>query len=126
MGKRLSMVFLTMVIAIISLLLAAKNPTGPNTVSFDKPLGLLLSVGMLVVLFLPPLFLAFFNQLAVKIISAIYQGFIVLSFLVMIPIGFFIPSVSVMLVAVLGTIISICSIIVTILAGRIKVEAVTN
>lgn len=126
MGKRLSMVFLTMVIAIISLLLAAKNPTGPNTVSFDKPLGLLLSVGMLVVLFLPPLFLAFFNQLAVKIISAIYQGFIVLSFLVMIPIGFFIPSVSVILVAALGTIISICSIIVTILAGRIKVEAVTN
>ncbi|WP_018931963.1 hypothetical protein [Gracilibacillus lacisalsi] len=126
MGKRLSMVFLTMILAIISLLLAAKNPTGPNTVSFDEPMGLLMSVGMLVVLFLPPLFLAFFNQLPLKIISAIYQGFIVLSFLVMIPIGFFIPSVSVILVAVLGTIISICSVIVTISAGRDKVEAVTN
>lgn len=59
MVKRVSMVLLTMVLAIIALFLAAKNPTGPNTVSFDEPFILWISLGILVVLFLPPLILSF-------------------------------------------------------------------
>jgi len=117
MIKRLSMVFFTMVLAIIAALLAAKNPTGPNTVSFDEPVILLLSIGIIVVLFLPPLILSFFNHLAVKITSAIYQAFIVIGFLGLIPVGFLIPSFSVIIIGTLGTIVSICSIIITILVG---------
>ncbi|MFC4402555.1 hypothetical protein [Gracilibacillus xinjiangensis] len=120
MFKRFFMVFLTMVLAIVALLLAAKHPTGPNTVSFEEPAALLISAGMLVVLFLPPLILSFFNNLAVKVISAIYQGFIVLSFLIMIPIGFIIPSYWVIANAVAGAVVSIGSIIVTILVGLKK------
>jgi len=72
---------------------------------------------MLVALFLPPLILSFFNHFAVKIISAIYQAFIVVGFLIIIPVGFFIPNFSVIIIGILGTIVSICSIIVTILVG---------
>ncbi|MCR1836253.1 hypothetical protein NSA56_18145 [Oceanobacillus caeni] len=115
MVKRVSMVLLTMVLAIVALFLAAKNPTGPNTVSFDEPFILWISLGILVVLFLPPLILSFFNNLAVKIISTIYQVFIVLTFLGLVPVGFMIPSTSVIVIGALGTVSSICSIIVTIL-----------
>jgi len=120
MGKRLSMVFLTMVLAIVALLIAAKHPTGPNTVSYDEPVGLWISLGMLVVLFLPPLILSLFNNLAVKIISAIYQALIVISFLALVPVGFLVPSFSVIVIGAVGTIVSICSIIVTILVGLKK------
>ncbi len=126
MIKRFSVVFLTMILAIIALLLATQYPTGPNTVSFDEPLGFWLSFGMLVLLFLPPLILSFFNNLAVKIISAVYQAFIVFSFLVLIPIGFIIPSFSIIAIGTAGTIIGICSIIMTILVGLKKRGLVTN
>ena len=125
MAIRVSMVFLTMVLAIVSLLIAAKYPTGPNTVSYDEPVGLWLSLGMLVALFLPPLTLSFFNHLAVKIISAIYQAFIVISFLALIPIGFLVPGFSVIVIGIVGTIVSIGSIITTIVVGLKKKDVVT-
>lgn len=120
MLKRFSMVFLTMILAIVALLIATQHPTGPNTVSFDEPVGLMISLGMLVALFLPPFIFSFFNNLAVKIISAIYQAFIVISFLIIIPVGFFVPAFSLIIIGVLGAIVSICSIIVTILVGLKK------
>jgi len=126
MKKRLSMVLLTMMLAIIALLSAAKNPTGPNTVSFDEPESLWLSLVMLIVLFLPPLILSFFNKLVVKIISAIYQSFIVLAFLGLILVGLIIPSFWVTTIGVVGTVVSICSIIVTILSGLKTRNLVTN
>jgi len=115
-----------MVLAVIAVLLAAKNPTGPNTVSFDEPAILWLSIGIIAVLFLPPLILSFFNNLAVKIISAIYQAFIVLSFIVLVPVGFIVPGLWVTVIGVVGTIVSICSIIVTISVGFKKRNLVTN
>jgi len=126
MLKRFSMVFLTMVFAIVALFIAAKYPTGPNTVSFDEPVGLLISLGMLVALFLPPLIFSFFNNLTIKVISAIYQAFIVISFLIIIPIGFFVPAFPIIIIGVLGAIVSICSIIVTILVGLKKKNLALN
>src|SRR5690625_5079417 len=81
MIKRLSMVFFTMVLAIIAALLAAKNPTGPNTVSFDEPVILLLSIGILFVLFLLPLILSFFNYFYLKINYDINKAFIFFFFI---------------------------------------------
>lgn len=120
MLKRLLMMISTMLLAIIAVLIAARYPTGPNTVSFDRPVELWLSVGMLVVLFIPPLIFAFFNNPVTNIISVIYQSFIVLSFLILIPVGFIAPSFWVSGVGILGTIVSICSIIVTVLTRRKK------
>jgi|SRR5690625_2800344 len=125
MFTRVSMVFLTMVLAIVALFLATQHPTGPNTVSFDEPVGLLISLGMLVALFVPPLILSFFNHIAVKIISAIYQAFIVISFLILIPIGLFIPAFSIIVTGILGAIVSICSILVTVLVGQKERKLVT-
>ena len=105
MMTRLLMVFSTMVLGIIALLVSAKNPTGPNTVSFDEPIGFWISFSMLIILFLPPLILALFNNLAVKIISTIYQSFIVISFLGLVLVGLFVPSVLLIVIGALGSIV---------------------
>ncbi|WP_339216020.1 hypothetical protein [Ornithinibacillus sp. FSL M8-0202] len=126
MFKKFLMVLLTLGLAIVTLLLAASNPTGPNTVSFDDPVGLWTSLGMLIVLFLPPLILSLFNHLAVKIISAIYQGFIVLTFFGLILVGLILPSVPIIVLGLLGVATSICSIIVTVSVGLKKERLLTN
>ncbi|MBP2257620.1 hypothetical protein [Virgibacillus alimentarius] len=114
MFKRFLMVFLTLIIAVGAVLLAAKHPTGPNTVSYDEPAGLWISIGMIIVLFLPPLILSLFSKHVVRIISAVYQTFVVISFLGMIPIGFLSPHhVGASVIAILGAFVSIASVIVT-------------
>jgi hypothetical protein len=124
MVKRLSMYLIMMILAIVALFLAAQNPTGPNTVSFDKPLNLLLSLGTLIILLLPPLVLSFFNHLALNIISAIYQAFIVLTFLGLILVGIVIPSVEIISIGALGAVVGIGSIVVTIYEGVKKENSV--
>lgn len=120
--KRFSMVFLTMVLAIAGLLLAAKRPTGPNAVSFDEPVGLWLSLGTLVTLFIPLFILSFFHHTAVTIISALYQILIVFAlFVIFIPVGFIVSDgISLSVIGFVGTVASICSIIVTIRTGLKK------
>ena len=126
MVKRLSMLLIVALLAILALLLAAKNPTGPNTVSFDDPLNLLMSLGILILLLLPPVFLSFFNNFVLNIISSIYQAFIVLTFLGLIIVGFVIPSSWIIAVGALGSIVGIGSIIVTLLEGRKGSYSVSN
>jgi len=125
MVKRFSMLIIT-ILAIGALLFAAKNPTGPNTVSFDEPLNLLMSLGTLIVLLLPPVILSFFNHLVLNIIFAIYQAFIVLTFLGLIIVGFVIPSSWIIAIGALGAIVGISSIVVTILDPGKKANSVSN
>ncbi|WP_026560893.1 hypothetical protein AB3Z07_23020 [Metabacillus halosaccharovorans] len=125
MVKRFSMLIIT-ILAIGALLFAAKNPTGPNTVSFDEPLNLLMSLGTLIVLLLPPVILSFFNHLVLNIIFAIYQAFIVLTFLGLIIVGFVIPSSWLIAIGALGAIVGISSIVVTILDPGKKANSVSN
>ncbi|MFP7171587.1 hypothetical protein [Terribacillus sp. FSL K6-0262] len=126
MLKRVSLVFVLFVLAIAALFLAAANPTGPNTVSFEEPMIIWLNVGIIASLFLPPFILSFFSHLAVKIVSAIYQVFIVFAFSSLILAGLLIPSNAVIIVGALGVILGICSILVTILTGLKKGDAVTE
>lgn len=117
MGKRISLVLVIMILAVSALFFAASHPTGPNTVSFNEPINLWLSFGTLVLLLLPPFILAFFNHIAVNIISAIYQAFIVLFFLGLILVGILIPSIWILGIGAAGVIVTIISIVLTILAG---------
>lgn len=114
MLKKFYMVFLTLLIAVGAVLLAARYPTGPNTVSYDEPAGLWISIGIIIVLFLPPLLLSLFSNRVVRNISAMYQAFIVISFLGIIPVGFLSPNnLGLSAIAILGVVVSIASIVVT-------------
>ncbi|MBU8788086.1 MULTISPECIES: hypothetical protein [Bacillus] len=121
MLKRFSLVFLTLIMSIFVVLAAAKNSFGDHAVSFDEPIILMISIGIVVFLFIPPLAMSFFGNLVVRIISGVYQCFIVLTFMVLIPIGFLIPNgFLTILVSIAGTLVSITSVAVTLLIGGNK------
>ncbi|MCE0738617.1 MULTISPECIES: hypothetical protein [Bacillus] len=121
MLKRFSLVFLTLIMSIIVVLVAAKNSPGDNVISFDEPIILMISIGIVVFLFIPPLAMSFFGNWVVRIISGVYQCFIVLIFMGLIPIGFLIPNgFLTILLSIAGTLVSITSVVVTLLIGRNK------
>ncbi|OAI87232.1 hypothetical protein AYO36_06755 [Exiguobacterium sp. KKBO11] len=114
MLKRLTFVCVTLCVAIVAVLVAARHSTG-NAISFEEPLSVYIAIGLIVVLFLPPLILSFFEHPVLKIVNVIYQSLIVFSFVGLIPVGFLIPNgSSTIIVAVLGTVASLASVIVTV------------
>ncbi|MEC1290440.1 hypothetical protein P9B58_09325 [Bacillus mojavensis] len=121
MLKRFLLVLLTLIMFIVVILVVAEDSPGDNVISFDEPMILMISIGIVVFLFIPPLALSFFGNMVVRIISGVYQCFIVFTFLGMIPIGFLIPNgFLTILVTVLGTVVSIISVVVTLLIDRNK------
>ncbi|OUL03591.1 hypothetical protein [Bacillus spizizenii] len=121
MLKRFCLVFLTLMMSIVVVLVAAKDSPGDNVISFDQPSILMISIGIIVFLFIPPLTMSFFGNLVVRIISGVYQCVIVLTFLGLIPIGFLIPNgFLTILVSVAGTLVSIASVAVTLCIGKNK------
>ncbi|MFJ9290645.1 hypothetical protein [Bacillus halotolerans] len=121
MLKRFFLVLLTLMMSIVVILVAAKDSPGDKVISFDEPMILMISIGIVVFLFIPPLAMSFFGNMVVRIISGVYQCFIVFTFLGMIPIGFLIPNgFLTILVSVLGTLVSIISVVVTLLIERNK------
>jgi len=111
MIKRVSLVLLSMALAVATLLIAARYAVGQSVLSFEQPQALSLSIAIVVLLFIPPLFLSFFENTVMKIINAAYQSIISLSFIGLIPMGFMTPdgSLPIVLTAVIGTAISIVS-----------------
>lgn len=111
MIKRVSFVLLSMTLSVATLLLAARYAVGQSVISFDQPKALSLSIAIVVLLFLPPLFLSFFENTIMKVMNAAYQSIISLSFIGLIPMGFMTPdgSLVIVLTAVIGTVISIFS-----------------
>ncbi|MBD5027659.1 hypothetical protein GUF51_23845, partial [Xanthomonas citri pv. citri] len=92
-----------------------------HVISFDEPIILMISIGIVVFLLIPPLVMSFFGNLVVRIISGVYQCFIVFTFLGLIPIGFLIPNgFLTILVSIAGTLVSIASVAVTLCIGKNK------
>ncbi|MGI1806652.1 hypothetical protein ACRPK8_13075 [Exiguobacterium sp. TDN 0502] len=112
MLKRLTFVCVTLCVAIVAVLVAARHSSG-NTISFEEPFSVYIAIGLIVVLFLPPFILSFFEQPVLKIVNVVYQSLIVFSFVSLIPVGFLIPNgSSTIIVAILGTVASLASVIV--------------
>lgn len=121
MLRRFSLVFVTLMMSIVAVIVAAKGSPGDHVISFDQPVILLISIGIVVFLFIPPLAMSFFGNLVVRIISGVYQCFIVFTFLGLIPIGFFIPNgFLTIMVSIAGTLVSIASVAVTLCIGKNK------
>ncbi|QJC91406.1 hypothetical protein HC661_05610 [Bacillus velezensis] len=119
--KRFFLVFLTLMMSIFAVFAAAEESPGDRVISFDEPMILLISLGIILCLFIPPFVMSFFGSLVVRIISGVYQCFIVLTFAGLIPIGFLIPNgFLTILAAVLGTLVSSASVAVTLFVGRKK------
>ncbi|ASB92075.1 MULTISPECIES: hypothetical protein [Bacillus] len=124
MVKRFFLVLLTLIMSIVVMLVAAKNSPGDNVISFEQPRILMISIGIVVFLFIPPLVMSFFGNWVVRIVSGVYQCFIVLTFLGLIPIGFLIPDgFLTIVVSIAGTLISIVSVVVTFIDRNKEVKS---
>ncbi|WP_290787440.1 hypothetical protein [Exiguobacterium sp. UBA7533] len=111
MLRKVLLVFLTMCSAVALLFIASKNALGDHVISLEEPVAFSISVIMTIILFLPPLILSFFNRPLINIINVIYQSFIVLTFIGLMPIGFMIPNgMTTTLFSFIGTILSVFSI----------------
>ncbi|KSU49558.1 hypothetical protein AS033_09335 [Exiguobacterium indicum] len=111
MLKKVLLVFLTMCSAVALLFIASKNAVGDHVISLEEPVAFRISVIMTIVLFLPPLILSFFNHPLINIINVVYQSFIVLTFIGLMPIGFMIQNgMTTTLFSFIGTILSVFSI----------------
>ncbi|SPU14387.1 putative integral inner membrane protein [Bacillus subtilis] len=69
MLKRFSLVIVTLMMSIVVVLAAAKESPGDHVISFDEPIILMISIGIVVFLLIPPLVMSFFGNLVVRIIS---------------------------------------------------------
>lgn len=117
------MVLLTMIVAIVAVLIAANNKTG-ETISYDEPILFWIGIGTIALFFLPPLILSFFSNNSARITSIIFQSFIALSFLGLIPAIVLDPDSGVWAstIGIIGTIVSICSIAATFFVGKNNVN----
>lgn len=61
--KRFFLVLLTLIMSIVVMLVAAENSPGEHVISFDEPIILMISIGIVVFLFIPPLAMSFFGNL---------------------------------------------------------------
>ncbi|KOP28963.1 hypothetical protein ADM98_08555 [Exiguobacterium sp. BMC-KP] len=111
MIRKVLLVFLAMCSAVAQLFIVSKNAVGDHVTSLEEPVAFRISVIMTIVLFLPPLILSFFNHSLINIINVVYQSFIVLTFIGLMPIGFMIPNgMMTTLFSFIGTILSVFSI----------------
>lgn len=122
MVKKVTIVLLMFVFALLVLLLADNYRVEVHTLTFDDLVALKRPIGILAAIFLPPVILSFCNNFFVNLITATYQSFILVAFLYLALIGVMFMDFHLVGVAVSGAIVSICSIIVTYLEGK-KVES---
>jgi len=120
MGKRFSMVLLTLLIAISYILIIAKYPTGAKTATYGEPIALLLTIGVVIAAFIPLIVLLLFKHIIVKVIATLYQVVVFIIFISGMIVGFFAEqgAVWIMVCGMVGAFMTAISIIVTLLPEK--------
>ncbi|SGX03252.1 membrane spanning protein [Staphylococcus argenteus] len=73
MKVRITFIILSILSTIVCLFLAAMHPTGPNTVTFEQPYLFTLNIIMMILVALPALVLAIYDNMSFRVSSAILQ-----------------------------------------------------
>ncbi|HDY9430220.1 TPA: hypothetical protein RRM73_002412 [Staphylococcus argenteus] len=73
MKVRITFIILAILSTIVCLFLAAMHPTGPNTVTFQQPYLFTLNIIMMILVALPALVLAIYDNMSFRVSSAILQ-----------------------------------------------------
>ncbi|MFD1413663.1 hypothetical protein [Oceanobacillus jeddahense] len=121
--KRLGLLVLTLIVSIIALFVTAYYQRDFNTLSLDDPQIIQASIIIMVILFIPPVLLSFFNHKFWRFISAIYQSMFFLGFIVLVPTGVFsFNAVFISIVSLVGAVISLWSIFITLPESFFKEE----
>ncbi|MCS5349016.1 hypothetical protein NYT34_06725 [Staphylococcus aureus] len=73
MKVQITFIILSILSTIVCLFLAAIHPTGPNTITFEQPYLFTLNIIMMISIALPALILAIFDNMSLRVSSAILQ-----------------------------------------------------
>jgi len=112
--KRLKLLGILLLLSVITLLFVANFQKDTNTISINDPNVIKASLILLLVSFVPPVLLSFFNNRFSRMFSFYYQFIFLLGFLVLIPIGLFsFKGIPITILATCGVIISLWSLSVT-------------
>ncbi|EKU48190.1 hypothetical protein [Staphylococcus massiliensis] len=113
MSKRLTMSTSLALACIIHMLIIATIPETDTIVSFNKPTNLFINLIILMLFVLPPILMSIYDNLSVRVASAIYQGLIL--FLLSLTIPFFVTDghLFVVFIAFICVCIAITSISIT-------------
>ncbi len=112
--KRLGLLFLMLIVSIVTLFVTAYYQRDMNTLSLNDPQVIQASIIVMVILFIPPVLLSFFNHKFWRFLSAIYQSMFFLGFIILVPTGVFsFNAVFISIVSLVGAVISIWSIFIT-------------
>ena len=112
--KRFGLLILMLIVSIVTLFVTAYYQRDVNTLSLNDPQVIQASIIIMVILFIPPILLSFFNHKFWRFISAIYQSMFFLGFIILVPTGVFsFNAVFISVASLVGAVISIWSIIIT-------------
>ncbi|GAJ98938.1 hypothetical protein [Geomicrobium sp. JCM 19055] len=123
MVSRVGVATVSWLAAIGLILVIASEQLGPNGVSYTNPLHLIQTLGFISLVFVIPVILALFHQLVIRIISGIYQLFLVFVYLfVVLSMVIATDGILLILVSIICTLVCLTSAIVTfaVRTGRSK------
>ncbi|AYW45283.1 hypothetical protein LQF61_05250 [Tetragenococcus koreensis] len=112
--KRLVLLGVLLILSIATLLFVANFQKDTNTISINEPNVIKASVIMIIIFFLPPILLSFFNNRFSRMFSFYYQIIFLLGFLALVPIGLFsFRGIPITILASCGAIVSLWSLLIT-------------
>ncbi|CEI83622.1 hypothetical protein J18TS1_04310 [Oceanobacillus oncorhynchi subsp. incaldanensis] len=112
--KRFVLLVFMLIVSIVTLFVTAYFQRDVNTLSLNDPQVIQASIIIMIILFIPPVLLSFFNHKFWRVISAIYQSIFFLGFIILVPTGVFsFQAVGISIVSLIGAVISLWSIFST-------------
>lgn len=111
---------LTCSVAIGVILIVAKYPTSPKAATYDDLFGLLVTISIVVILFVPLFIMSLFHHIVAKIIASLYQLIIFIMFCAVVAISNFAIEGTLVIksIGTIGMVITLCSIAVTLLPKK--------
>ncbi|PTU87782.1 hypothetical protein BUZ62_02770 [Staphylococcus pasteuri] len=120
MKRRVIFVIIAILSTVATIIMCAKYPTGPHTISLDKPAELWTAIGTIVAFALPALILSIFNHLTTRIISSVLQIIAIVPWSGLAVVAFILEDYSVGITAAISVILIIISTFVTLIVGSPK------
>lgn len=112
--KRFRLLAILLIISVITLVLVANFQKDTNTISINDIDVIKASMIMIIMVFLPPIFLTFFESNRSRMLSFYYQFIFLFGFLILVPVGLFsFRGIPVTISALCGIVASLKSLSIT-------------
>nr|WP_238393606.1 hypothetical protein [Staphylococcus saccharolyticus] len=116
--KRLAFITLAILSTVVLILVTAKYPTGPHTITYDNPITIITAINSIVLMALPALILGIINHIVCRVLSAIMQMGAIMLWVIFAIVTYTVGDIPIALMALLTSILICISIIFTLAVNR--------